>query len=110
MNALKIGIAGAGFAARFHLENFPESGVEVVGEVARVRDALQQASVFAFPQIACSSCPTIRFASSVRHLGAPVDHPRDGRCRHAGEIGHLADRQAVAAAVLWAGRGTHTVY
>src|SRR5882762_1812026 len=31
MNALKIGIAGAGFAARFHLENFPESGVEVVG-------------------------------------------------------------------------------
>lgn len=31
MNALKIGIAGAGFAARFHLENFPESGVEVAG-------------------------------------------------------------------------------
>ena len=31
MKALKIGIAGAGFAARFHLENFPESGVEVVG-------------------------------------------------------------------------------
>jgi predicted dehydrogenase len=28
---LRIGIAGAGFAARFHLENFPESGVEVVG-------------------------------------------------------------------------------
>src|SRR5258708_34739562 len=31
MKALKIGIAGAGFAARFHLENFPEAGVEVVG-------------------------------------------------------------------------------
>jgi predicted dehydrogenase len=28
---VRIGIAGAGFAARFHLENFPESGVEVVG-------------------------------------------------------------------------------
>jgi predicted dehydrogenase len=28
---MKIGIAGAGFAARFHLENFPESGVEVAG-------------------------------------------------------------------------------
>src|SRR5579863_2657378 len=31
MNALKIGIAGAGFAARFHLENLPDSGVEVTG-------------------------------------------------------------------------------
>src|SRR5947207_1290816 len=30
-NPLRIGIAGTGFAARFHLENFPESGVEVVG-------------------------------------------------------------------------------
>jgi len=28
---LKVGIAGAGFAARFHFENFPEAGVEVVG-------------------------------------------------------------------------------
>src|SRR5438045_1828291 len=28
---MKIGIAGAGFAARFHLENFPGSGVEVAG-------------------------------------------------------------------------------
>lgn len=28
---MKIGIAGAGFAARFHLENYPEAGVEVVG-------------------------------------------------------------------------------
>ncbi|MCP5112700.1 MAG: Gfo/Idh/MocA family oxidoreductase [bacterium] len=27
----RIGIAGAGFASSFHLENFPESGVEVVG-------------------------------------------------------------------------------
>jgi predicted dehydrogenase len=31
MEPLKIGIAGAGFAARFHLENFPESGIQVVG-------------------------------------------------------------------------------
>ena len=31
MNALKVGIAGAGFAARFHLENLPDSGVEVTG-------------------------------------------------------------------------------
>lgn len=28
---IRIGIAGAGFAARFHCENFPRSGVEVVG-------------------------------------------------------------------------------
>lgn len=27
----RIGIAGAGFAANFHMENMPESGVEVVG-------------------------------------------------------------------------------
>ncbi|MCW5983298.1 MAG: Gfo/Idh/MocA family oxidoreductase [Bryobacteraceae bacterium] len=27
----RIGIAGAGFAASFHLENMPESGIEVVG-------------------------------------------------------------------------------
>ena len=30
MPPIRIGIAGAGFAARFHLENYPESGVEVV--------------------------------------------------------------------------------
>lgn len=29
--SFRIGIAGAGFAASFHLENFPESGAEVVG-------------------------------------------------------------------------------
>jgi predicted dehydrogenase len=28
---IRIGIAGAGFAGTFHFENFPESGVEVVG-------------------------------------------------------------------------------
>ncbi len=28
---IKVGIAGVGFAAKFHWENFPESGVEVVG-------------------------------------------------------------------------------
>ena len=27
----QIGIAGAGFAARFHLENYPESSAQVVG-------------------------------------------------------------------------------
>src|SRR5579864_8031938 len=31
MEPLKIGIAGAGFAARFHLENFPESSIQVAG-------------------------------------------------------------------------------
>src|SRR5579864_7404238 len=31
MKTLKLGIAGAGFAARFHLENLPEAGVEVAG-------------------------------------------------------------------------------
>lgn len=31
MKPIRIGIAGAGFAARFHLENFPESRVEVIG-------------------------------------------------------------------------------
>jgi predicted dehydrogenase len=30
-DTLRIGIAGCGFAARFHLENLPESGVEIVG-------------------------------------------------------------------------------
>ncbi len=28
---LRIGIAGAGFAARFHLENYPEAGAEIIG-------------------------------------------------------------------------------
>jgi predicted dehydrogenase len=28
---IRVGIAGAGFAARFHVENFPESSVQVVG-------------------------------------------------------------------------------
>jgi predicted dehydrogenase len=43
---LRIGIAGAGFAARFHLENFPASGVEVVGVTsarAESRDAFAAA-------------------------------------------------------------------
>jgi predicted dehydrogenase len=43
---LRIGIAGAGFAARFHLENMPESGVEVVGITsarAESRDAFAAA-------------------------------------------------------------------
>jgi len=42
MHPLKIGIAGAGFAARFHLENFPEANVQVVGVTsarAQSRDA-----------------------------------------------------------------------
>jgi predicted dehydrogenase len=43
---MRIGIAGAGFAARFHLENFPESGVQVVGVTsarAESRDAFAAA-------------------------------------------------------------------
>ena len=31
VNQIRIGIAGTGFAGRFHLENFPQSGVQVVG-------------------------------------------------------------------------------
>src|SRR5260221_14229924 len=31
VNRIRIGIAGTGFAGRFHLENFPQSGVQVVG-------------------------------------------------------------------------------
>src|SRR6476620_1226149 len=31
VNHIRIGIAGTGFAGRFHLENFPETGAEVVG-------------------------------------------------------------------------------
>src|SRR5206468_647316 len=39
---IRIGIAGTGFAGRFHLENFPETGAEVVGVTsarAESRDA-----------------------------------------------------------------------
>jgi predicted dehydrogenase len=32
---LRVGIAGAGFAANFHLENLPESGVRVAGVTSR---------------------------------------------------------------------------
>ena len=39
MNPLKIGIAGAGFAARFHLENYPEASVEVVGVTSARRES-----------------------------------------------------------------------
>ena len=42
MKTLRLGIAGAGFAAGFHLENLPEAGVEVVGVTsarAESRDA-----------------------------------------------------------------------
>src|SRR3989441_251204 len=31
VNPIRIGIAGTGFAGRFHLENFPETGAQVVG-------------------------------------------------------------------------------
>jgi predicted dehydrogenase len=31
MSTLRIGIAGTGFAGKFHCENYPESGVEVAG-------------------------------------------------------------------------------
>src|SRR5437762_1090786 len=42
VNQIRIGIAGTGFAGRFHLENFPQSGVQVVGATsvrAESRDA-----------------------------------------------------------------------
>src|SRR6266849_52006 len=31
VNQIRIGIAGTGFAGRFHLENFPQAGAQVVG-------------------------------------------------------------------------------
>src|SRR3981081_811047 len=34
-NKIRIGIAGTGFAARFHLENFPENGAQVIGVLSR---------------------------------------------------------------------------
>lgn len=37
MSDLRVGIAGAGFAARFHFENYPESGVRVTA-VTSARD------------------------------------------------------------------------
>src|SRR6266446_1107029 len=42
VNQTRIGIAGTGFAGRFHLENFPQSGAQVVGATsarAESRDA-----------------------------------------------------------------------
>jgi predicted dehydrogenase len=42
IDPIRIGIAGTGFAARFHLENFPQSGAQVVGVTsarAESRDA-----------------------------------------------------------------------
>jgi predicted dehydrogenase len=53
---IRIGIAGAGFAGKFHLENFPESGVEVVGVTsssAKSRDQFAEAhGVRAFASVA----------------------------------------------------------
>ncbi len=46
MTPLRVGIAGAGFAARFHLENYTDAGVEVVGVTsarAESRDAFAKA-------------------------------------------------------------------
>ena len=31
IDPVRIGIAGTGFAARFHLDNFPQAGAQVVG-------------------------------------------------------------------------------
>jgi predicted dehydrogenase len=31
LKTIRIGIAGTGFAGKFHFENMPESGVEVAG-------------------------------------------------------------------------------
>ncbi|MEO7649859.1 MAG: Gfo/Idh/MocA family oxidoreductase, partial [Bryobacteraceae bacterium] len=39
VNQLRIGIAGAGFAARFHLENLQANGVEVVGITSARRES-----------------------------------------------------------------------
>ena len=41
-DALRVGIAGAGFAARFHFDNYPQSGARVVG-VTSARKESQEA-------------------------------------------------------------------
>ena len=55
INPIRIGIAGTGFAGRFHLENFPESGVQVVGVTstrAESRDAFAaKYGVRSFPTV-----------------------------------------------------------
>jgi predicted dehydrogenase len=56
VNPIRIGIAGTGFAGRFHLENFPESGVEIVG-VTSARPESREAfaskhSIRCFPSVA----------------------------------------------------------
>jgi len=55
INPIRIGIAGTGFAGRFHLENFPESGVQVVGVTstrAESRDAFAaKHGVRSFPTV-----------------------------------------------------------
>ena len=56
VKSVRIGLAGAGFAARFHLENFPQSGVEVVGVTsprAESRDAFAaRHGLRSFPSVA----------------------------------------------------------
>jgi len=39
---MRVGIAGAGFAAKFHREHFPESGVEVVGVTSARAESREQ--------------------------------------------------------------------
>jgi predicted dehydrogenase len=42
LTPLRIGIAGSGFAGRFHIANFPDAGIEIVG-VTSARAASRQA-------------------------------------------------------------------
>src|SRR6266852_3246126 len=39
VNPIRIGIAGTGFAGRFHLENFADTGAEVVGVTSARRES-----------------------------------------------------------------------
>src|SRR6266478_5961709 len=39
VNQIRIGIAGTGFAGRFHLENFPQSEVQVVGATSTLPES-----------------------------------------------------------------------
>ena len=39
MNPLRVGIAGAGFAARFHFDNFPQTGVSVTAVTSPRRES-----------------------------------------------------------------------
>ncbi|HKX00603.1 MAG TPA: Gfo/Idh/MocA family oxidoreductase [Bryobacteraceae bacterium] len=63
MEPLRIGIAGAGFAARFHFENYPESGARVVGVTSAHADSRE----------AFAAAHKLRAFSSVEEMLPEID-------------------------------------